>query len=93
MIAQRDEQLSDLQGRSDLTRQQIKATADSAGIGLVDEMTDSRVDSAWPAAREEYAPYLHAAVGPTLSAPLTGRLAITVGVTGVLFSGYIYLLC
>jgi hypothetical protein len=93
MIAQRAEQLSDLQGRSELTRRQIRATAENAGIVLVDEMTDSRVDSAWPAAGEEYAPYLHAAVGPTLSAPLTGRLAITVGVTGILFSGYIYLLC
>jgi hypothetical protein len=93
IIAQRAEQLSDLQSRSELTRRQVRATAPNEAIALVDEMTDSRVGSAWPAAGEEYAPYLHAAVGPTLVAPLTGRLAITVGVTGFLFTGYIYLLC
>ena len=93
MIAQRAEHLSNLAARSELTRRQIAVTIDESGTAVLDGMSDSRLDAAWPTAGEEYAPYLRAAVGETLAAPLTGRLAITVVVIGVLFSGYIYVLC
>ena len=93
MIAQRAEHLSDVASRSELTRQQVAVTTDESGIALLDGMSDVALNESWPVAGEEYAPYLQAAVGDTLGAPLTGRLAVTVGAIGLLFSGYIYLLC
>lgn len=92
-VEQRARELCDFPERSDLTRGQL-ATAEGEENGAVLEgMTDTNMEEAWPAAGEEYAPYLHAAGGETLRSPLTGRLALTVGVVGVLFSAYIYLLC
>jgi MFS family permease len=89
----RARQLCDLSERSELTRGQL-TTADGEENGpLLESMADSSLEEAWPAAGEEYAPYLHATGGETLRSPLTGRLALTVGVVGVLFSAYIYVLC
>ena len=93
MIAQRSEHLSDSANRTQLTRAQVAATQVDEADALLDGMADATLDSSWPAAGEQYAPYLQTAVGGTLLAPLTARLAITIAVTGILFSAYIYLLC
>lgn len=93
MVSQRAEHLSDVSQRSELTRKQLLATTGEDGEALMEGMSDSNVDGAWPVAGEEYAPYLGAAVGETLQAPLTGRLGLTIAIVGILFSAYIYLLC
>lgn len=93
MVSQRAEHLSDVSQRSELTRNQLLATTGKDGEALMEGMSDSNVDGAWPVAGEEYAPYLRAAVGETLQAPLTGRLGLTVAIVGILFSSYIYMLC
>lgn len=93
MVSQRAAHLSDVGQRSELTRRQLLATMGGDGDALMEGMIDANVDDAWPVAGEEYAPYLRAAAGDTLQAPLTGRLGLTVAVIGMLFSAYIYMLC
>lgn len=93
MVSQRAEHLSDVSERAEMTRKQILAASGDDSEALMEGMSDSRVDGSWPVAGEEYAPYLRAAAGETLQAPLTGRLALTIGVVGILFSAYVYLLC
>jgi hypothetical protein len=92
-MEQRAQHLCDLSRRSELTRGQLSAGDGDENDPLLDGMTDTSMEGSWPAAGEEYAPYLHAAGGETLRSPLTGRLALTVGIVGVLFSAYIYVLC
>jgi hypothetical protein len=92
-ITQRAEHLSDQQDRIRLTREQVAAATSESDIEVLDALDDATLEAAWPTAGEEYAPYLQAAIGRTLAAPLTGRLAVTVGVVGLLLSAYIYLLC
>jgi hypothetical protein len=89
----RAKQLCDQSGRSELTRRQLSAADSDSNEALLETMADADLESAWPAAGEEYAPYLQAAGGETLLSPLTGRLALTIGIVGILFSAYIYLLC
>lgn len=93
MVGQRAEHLSDNPERSEITRTQLTAITGEEGSALLEGMPDDRVEGSWPAAGEEYAPYLQAAAGGTLQSPLTGRLALTVGVVGALLSAYVYLLC
>lgn len=93
MLSQRAEHLSDASERAEMTRQQVLTGNGHDGEALMEGMTDPMVDSSWPVAGEEYAPYLRAAAGETLQAPLTGRLALTIGAVGILFSVYVYLLC
>lgn len=92
-MEQRAEHLCDLSERSELTRHQLTAADSDANNPLLETMTDTSLEGAWPPAGEEYAPYLHAAAGETLRSPLTGRLALTVGIVTLLFSAYIYVLC
>lgn len=93
MVSQRAEHLCDTSVRAQLTRDQVLAATDADGEALLEDMSDSNVSDAWPVAGEEYGPYLRAIAGETLQAPLTSRLALTVGVVGILFSAYVYLLC
>ena len=93
MIAQRAEHLSDQRTRLQLTRRQVALASNESDTEVLDELDDETLDAAWPAAGEEYAPYLQTAVGSTLQAPLTGRLAVTISAVGLLLSAYIYLLC
>jgi hypothetical protein len=92
-MEQRAKYLCDLSERSELTRRQLAAADGDANDPLLETMTDTSVEGAWPPAGEEYGPYLHAAGGETLRSPLTGRLALTVGVVSLFFSAYIYVLC
>lgn len=91
-MEQRARNLCDHTDRSELTRRQLTA-AEQESANLLESMSEESVEGAWPATGEEYAPYLHAAVGETLRSPLAGRLALTVGIVGLLFTGYIYILC
>jgi hypothetical protein len=93
MIEQRAAHLSNSSARVQLTRNQVLTVLGEEEGLIVADMSDGRIDSSWPPAGEEYAPYLRAAAGDTLISPLTGRLAVTVGVVGVLFSAYVYALC
>ena len=93
MVEQRAEHLSDSPERSEMTRAQLAAITGDEGSALLEGMPDTKVEGSWPTAGEEYAPYLQAAASGTLQSPLTGRLALTVGVVGALLSAYVYLLC
>ena len=91
-VERRARYLCDHTERSELTGQQLEA-AEPDSVALLETMPEQSVEDAWPAAGEEYGPYLHAAAGETLRSPLAGRLALTIGVVAVLFTGYIYILC
>ena len=93
MVKQRAEHLSDSPERSEMTRAQLAVITGDEGIALLEGMPDAKVEGSWPTAGEEYAPYLQAAAAGSLQSPLTGRLALTVGVIGALLSAYVYLLC
>lgn len=93
MLHQRAELLSDAANRAELTRDQAMLTVPEDGAAMLAEMDDPSLEDAWPAAGEEYAPYLNAVGGAVLQKPLTAYLAITVGAIGVLLSLYVYLLC
>jgi MFS family permease len=91
-ISRRASHLCDRPERLELTRSAL-AAAEQEAASLLETMPEATIEAAWPSAGEEYGPYLSAAVGKTLRSPLTGRLALTIGVVAVLFTGYVYLLC
>jgi hypothetical protein len=91
-VSRRAASLCDHPNRSEMTRTVLGAVV-AEGAPLLDTMPGASFEEAWPAAGEEYGPYLNAAVGESLRSPLTGRLALTVGVVGLLFTAYIYVLC
>ena len=91
-VERRARSLCDYAKRSELTRRHLER-AEQESVTLLESTPEATVDEAWPAEGEEYGPYLNAAVGKTLRSPLTGRLALTVGIVGLLFIGYIYILC
>jgi hypothetical protein len=93
MVEQRAEHLSDMSERSEMTRTQVIVVTGEDGSALLEGIPDAKIEESWPTAGEEYAPYLQAAAGGILQSPLTGRLAITVGVVGALLTAYVYLLC
>jgi hypothetical protein len=93
MLHQRAAVLSDAADRAEMTRDQAMLAVPEDGAALLGEMDDPGIEDAWPAAGEEYAPYLNAVGGSVLQKPLTGYLAITVVAIGVLLSLYVYLLC
>jgi hypothetical protein len=93
ILYQRSKQLSDDAGRAEMTRDQARGALPDDGLAMLDGIDDDGLDASWPSAGEEYAPFLSAAEGSVLQAPLTARLLLTVSAVGLLLSLYIYLLC
>ncbi len=93
VLYQRAEYLSKNPKRPEMTRKQAEATLSDDDLAPLYGIDDDGVDSSWPNAGEEYAPFLSAAEGSALQAPLTARLLVTILAVGALLSLYIYLLC
>ncbi|HKI86230.1 MAG TPA: hypothetical protein VKA53_05760 [Thermoanaerobaculia bacterium] len=93
VLIQRSAQLSEEPNRAELTRNQVSGALPEDEAAILEGIEDEGIDASWPNAGEEYAPYLSAAEGSTLQAPLSARFLLTVIVVGLLLSLYIYLLC